>query len=126
MESRTVLVVEDNEMNLKLVRTLLEMGKYRVIEAIDAEIAILLAREHRPDLILMDIQLPGIDGLSATRIIKDTAALKGIPIVALTSYAMEGDEEKAAEVGCVGYIAKPIDTRNFLETISRFLIHDEA
>jgi len=126
MENKTILVIEDNEMNLKLVRTLLEMGKYRVLETIDAETGILMAREHLPDLILMDIQLPGIDGLSATRIIKDIAALMEIPIVALTSYAMEGDEEKTAEAGCVGYIPKPIDTRNFLETISRFLMHDEA
>ena len=126
MENKTVLVIEDNEMNMKLVRTLLAIGKYRVLEAIDAEAGILLAREHRPDLILMDIQLPGIDGLSATRIIKNGAALKDIPIVALTSYAMEGDEEKAAEAGCVGYIPKPIDTRDFLGTISRFFMHDEA
>jgi CheY-like chemotaxis protein len=124
MANETVLVIEDNEMNMKLVRSLLQIGKYRVLEAIDAEAGIQLAREHHPDLILMDIQLPGIDGLTATRKIKNDPAVKDINIVALTSYAMQGDEDKARDAGCIGYIAKPIDTRKFLETLSSFLSDD--
>jgi len=121
MENKTVLVIEDNELNMKLVRTLLQLGNYRVLEAIDAKNGIQMAREHQPDLILMDIQLSGMDGLSATRIIKEDRALKDIAVVALTSYAMQGDERKAIEAGCNGYIPKPIKTRSFLESISRFL-----
>lgn len=121
MANETVLVIEDNEMNMKLARSLLQIGKYSVLEAVDAEVGIQLAREHHPDLILMDIQLPGMDGLSATREIKNDPAMKDISIVALTSYAMQGDEEKARDAGCAGYISKPIDTRSFLETVGKFL-----
>jgi CheY-like chemotaxis protein len=121
MTIKTILVVEDNELNMKLVKGLIKIGKYRMLEAIDGESGIQLAREQRPDLVLMDIQLPGMDGLSATKIIKEDPSLKDIPVVALTSYAMQGDEEKALEAGCSGYIAKPIDTRKFLETISQYL-----
>ena len=121
MANGTVLVIEDNEMNMKLARSLLQIGNYSVLEAVDAEIGIRLAREHHPDLILMDIQLPGMDGLAATREIKNDPAVKDISIVALTSYAMQGDEEKARDAGCAGYISKPIDTRSFLETVSQFL-----
>lgn len=121
MNSKTVLVVEDNEMNMKLVRTLLGIGKYRVLEAADAETGIALAKKHRPDLILMDIQLPAMDGLSATRLIKDDPDMAYIPIVALTSYAMQGDENKALAAGCAGYMSKPIDTRQFLKNLSRYL-----
>ncbi len=122
MANETVLVIEDNEMNMKLARSLLQIGKYSVLEAIDAENGIRLAREHHPDLILMDIQLPGLDGLTATRKIKNDPAVKDITIVALTSYAMQGDEKKAMDAGCAGYIAKPIDTRSFLETVGQFLV----
>ena len=121
MTIKTILVVEDNKLNMKLVKGLIKIGNYRMLEAIDAESGIELIREHRPDLVLMDIQLPGMDGLSATKIIKEDPALKDIPVVALTSYAMQGDVEKALEAGCSGYIAKPIDTRKFLETISQYL-----
>lgn len=121
MANETVLVIEDNEMNMKLARSLLQIGKYSVLEAVDAEVGIQLARENHPDLILMDIQLPGMDGLSATREIKNDPAMKDISIVALTSYAMQGDEEKARDAGCAGYISKPIDTRSFLETVGKFL-----
>ena len=124
MKNKTILVVEDNELNMKLVKGLIKIGKYRMLEAMDAESGIQLIREQRPDLVLMDIQLPGMDGLSATKIVKEDPALKDIPIVALTSYAMQGDEEKALEAGCTGYIAKPIDTRKFLETISQYLNGD--
>jgi len=122
MVNKTVLVIEDNEMNMKLVRSLLQIGKYSILEAIDAENGIHLARKHHPNLILMDIQLPGMDGLAATHEIKNDSAVKDITIVALTSYAMEGDEKKAMDAGCAGYIAKPIDTRSFLETLDQFLV----
>ena len=121
MANETVLVIEDNEMNMKLARSLLQIGNYNVLEAVDAEIGIRLAREHHPDLILMDIQLPGMDGLAATREIKNDPAVKDISIVALTSYAMQGDEEKARAAGCAGYISKPIDTRSFLDIVGQFL-----
>jgi len=121
MKNKTILVVEDNDLNMKLVKSLLEMGNYHVLEAMEAQTGIQLAREHRPDLILMDIQLPGMDGLAATRVIKGDDALKDIPVVAITSYAMEGDERKTREAGCTGYIAKPIDTRSFLENIAQYV-----
>jgi CheY-like chemotaxis protein len=119
--NETILVIEDNELNMKLVRSLLKMDNYDVIEAIDAEKGMQLARKNHPDLILMDIQLPGMDGLSATKILKADSSLREIPIVALTSHAMEGDDKKALAAGCNGYIAKPIDTKNFLATIQQYL-----
>ena len=118
MENKTIIVVEDNELNMKLVRSLLQLENYQIIEADNAEKGIQLARDHHPDLILMDIQLPGMDGLKATEFISNDEILKDIPIVALTSYAMEGDKEKAPAASCVGYITKPIETRGFSETIS--------
>jgi CheY-like chemotaxis protein len=124
MKIKTILVIEDNKLNMKLVNGLIKIGKYRMLEAIDAESGIQLIREQRPDLVLMDIQLPGMDGLSATKIIKEDPDLKDIPIVALTSFAMQGDEEKALAAGCTGYITKPIDTRKFLETVSQYLKDD--
>ena len=124
MEIKTILVVEDNKLNMKLVRGLIKIGKYRMLEANDAESGIEQIREKQPDLVLMDIQLPGMDGLSATKVIKEDPDLKDIPIVALTSFAMQGDEEKALAAGCTGYITKPIDTRNFLETVSQYLKDD--
>jgi len=120
MGDKSILVIEDNELNMKLVRGLLQINGYNILEATDAEIGIDIAREHHPDLILMDIQLTGMDGLSATKIIKGDPSLKDIPVVALTSYAMQGDKERALEAGCAGYIAKPIDTREFLETVSQY------
>ena len=124
MKVKTILVIEDNKLNMKLVNGLIKIGKYRMIEAVDAESGIQLIREQRPDLVLMDIQLPGMDGLSATKVIKEDPDLKDIPIVALTSFAMQGDEEKALAAGCTGYITKPIDTRKFLETVSQYLKDD--
>ena len=123
MQNKTILVVEDNELNMKLVKGLLTMGKYGIIEAVDAETGIQLARQHLPDLILMDIQLPRMDGLKATQLIRKDPVLKDVPVVALTSYAMQGDEDKAKDSGCSGYISKPIDTRSFLETIAQHLQH---
>ena len=119
--NKSVLVIEDNSANMKLVRTLLQLGKYQVMEAVDAETGIEVAKERQPDLILMDIQLPGIDGFEATKILKAAPYTAHIPIVALTSYAMDGDRKKAKEAGCDGYIAKPIDTRTFLSKIACFL-----
>ena len=121
MGNATILVIEDNELNMKLVKSLLEIGKYRVLAAEDAESGIQVARENHPDLILMDIQLPGMDGLTATKILKADRKVHAIPIVALTSHAMEGDDKKALTAGCDGYIPKPIDTKNFLATIGQYL-----
>jgi len=121
MENKTVLVIEDNELNMKLVRSMLQLRHYQILEAGDAEAGIQVAREHLPDLILMDIQLPGMDGLEATRIIRKDPILSNIPVMALTSYAMQGDEQKAISAGCAGYIAKPIDTRTFLDNLAGYL-----
>ena len=104
----------------------MHLGNFEVIEAKDAETGINLAKKTNPDLILMDIQLPGMDGLEATRNIRQDPELKRIPIIALTSYAMHGDEEKAKAAGCTGYMAKPIDTRGFLNVIGGFLDHNPA
>ena len=118
MKEKTILVIEDNELNMKLVRSLLKMENYSILEATDAETGIKLAREKNPDLVLMDIQLPGMDGLTATKILKSEGE---IMIIALTSHAMEGDDKKVKEAGCDGYITKPIDTRSFLQTVSDYL-----
>ena len=121
MKGKTILVIEDNELNMKLVRSLLMIGDYKILEAPDAETGMQLMRECQPDLVLMDVQLPGMNGLRATRMIKKDPAIKNIPVVALTSYAMQGDEEKAAEAGCTGYITKPIDIKAFPEMINQFI-----
>jgi len=121
METQTVLVVEDNELNMKLVRTLLELGKYEVLCANDAGTGIRLAGEHTPDLILMDIQLPDMDGLTATRQLKKDPKTEKIPVVALTAYAMKKDENMALDAGCNGYMSKPIDTKNFLSFVSKHI-----
>jgi len=121
MEKKTVLVIEDNALNMKLITALLKLGKYEILEAVDAAIGLELAHEHKPDLILMDIQLPGMDGLGATRLIKKDFDLKEIPILALSSYAMQGDENKAIEAGCSDYITKPISAKSFLDTIRKYL-----
>jgi len=120
MANKTILVIEDNLLNMKLVKTLLELEKNHVVTADNAEIGIHMARDHQPDLILMDIQLPGMDGLEATRLIKNDPQLKDIHVLALTSFAMQGDEAKALQAGCNGYIPKPIDTREFIKTISQY------
>ena len=121
MQDIKILVIEDNELNMKLVAALLKIANYEILQAADAETGIRLARAHHPALILMDIQLPGMDGLTATRVIKTHEKLKGTAVVALTSYAMQGDEEKARSAGCDGYIPKPIDTRRFLGNIQKFI-----
>jgi CheY-like chemotaxis protein len=121
MNEKTILVIEDNDLNMKLIRTLLKLKNYETIEAVDAEKGIQLAREYHPDLILMDIQLPGMDGLTATRLIKNDSVIRDIPVVAMTGYAMQGDDEQTGDAGFVGYLNKPIDTRSFLENIDRVL-----
>src|SRR5688572_16779676 len=114
----TVLVVEDNATNMKLSTFLLESADYTVIAATNAETGLTLAREQHPDLILMDIQLPGMDGLQATALLKSDAATRDIPVIALTALAMKGDEERILAAGCDGYIAKPIAYKEFLATIA--------
>jgi len=116
-----ILVIEDNEKNLKLVNFLLCKEGYEVLVAINAEDGIALAITELPDLILMDIQLPGIDGLEATRQLKAQAQTAGIKIIALTAFAMEGDQQRIVDAGCDGYISKPIRYRIFLADIVRFL-----
>ena len=121
MPKGTLLVIEDNKKNMKLVKDLLQIGRYQVFEATDAESGIKLAREHQPDVILMDLKLPGMDGLSATRIIRADNKLKDTAIAALTAHVMQGIEEKARRAGCDEFIAKPIDTRSFLDTVAKLL-----
>ena len=118
---KTILIVEDEPKNLKLIRDLLQAATYLTLEATDGAQGIELAKAHKPDLILMDILMPVIDGFEATKILKADAETRNIPIIALTSYAMKGDEEKVREIGCDGYITKPIDTRGFLKRIAEYL-----
>jgi two-component system cell cycle response regulator len=120
--NRTVLVIEDDHLNMKLMRSLLGLGGYRMLEAAEAETGLRLAAEHRPDLILMDVHLPGLDGLTATRRLKQDPTLAAIPVIALTGLAMEGDREKALEAGCQDYITKPINTRSFLDSLGTMLV----
>ena len=117
----TVLIIEDNPTNMKLSTFLLESADYTVLAATNAETGLTLAREGRPDLILMDIQLPGMDGLEATTVLKADVATRGIPVIALTALAMKGDEERILAAGCDGYIAKPLDYKDFLATIKAVL-----
>ena len=116
-----VLIVEDHPINLKLASEVLLASDYEVVVAADAEQAQHLLTTLVPDLILMDIALPGMDGLSLTRIIKADARLRRIPVVALTAYAMRGDELKACDAGCDGYITKPINTRHLVEQVSMLI-----
>jgi two-component system cell cycle response regulator DivK len=119
--AKKVLVVEDNDINMKLFHDLLEAHGHEVLEARDGMEALKLARSHLPDLIVMDIQLPEVSGLDVTKWIKEDDALIAIPVIAVTAFAMKGDEEKIREVGCEAYIAKPISVPNFLETVGKFL-----
>jgi two-component system cell cycle response regulator len=120
MSRKRILVVEDHPINVKLVRLLLQQ-RYEVRTAGDADEALDALREFHPDLILMDIQLPGMDGLELTRRLKADRQTRHIVVVALTAYAMKGDEDKALAAGCSGYITKPIDTKNFLQQIGAYL-----
>ena len=118
---KKVLIVEDNELNMKLFHDLIEACGHEILETRDGIDALRLARLHHPDLILMDIQLPEVSGLEVTKWIKEDDDLKTIPIIAVTAFAMKGDEEKIREGGCEAYIAKPISVANFLQTVERFL-----
>jgi len=119
--AKTILIVEDNELNMKLFRDLLEAQGYDILQTRDGMQALDLARKQRPDLIVMDIQLPQVSGLEVTKWIKADDDLKHIPVVAVTAFAMKGDEEKIREGGCEAYVAKPISVKDFLSTIERFL-----
>jgi two-component system cell cycle response regulator DivK len=121
MSARTILYVEDNAMNRQIVRDLLTRTSYQLIEAHDGEAGIALALEKRPDLILMDIQLPKISGLEATRRLRAEVATAKTPIIAITSFALSGDEQKATEAGATAYLAKPYSPRDLLGLIRRVL-----
>ena len=118
---KTVLIVEDNELNMKLFHDLLDAHGYRTLQTRTGMEALKLAREHRPDLILMDIQLPEVSGLEVTKWLKEDDTLRTIPVVAVTAFAMKGDEEIIRQGGCEAYISKPISVTSFLETVRRFL-----
>lgn len=118
---KTILIVEDNDLNMKLFNDLLQANGYRTLQTKDGRDVLNLARAHHPDLILMDIQLPEISGLEVTRMLKADKDLKPIPVIAVTAFAMKGDEEKIREGGCEGYISKPISVVGFLQTVSSFL-----
>jgi two-component system cell cycle response regulator DivK len=119
--AKRVLIVEDNELNMKLFNDLLDAHGYETLQTRDGLEALNLAREHRPDLILMDIQLPEVSGLEITKWLKEDESLRAIPVVAVTAFAMKGDEEKIREGGCEAYIAKPISVDGFLSTVRQFL-----
>ena len=119
--SKTVLIVEDNELNMKLFNDLLEAHGYVTVQTRNGMEAIELARLHRPDLILMDIQLPEVSGLQVTQWIKSDEELKHIPIIAITAFAMKGDEEKIRQGGCEAYLSKPMSVVKFLETVKNYL-----
>ena len=117
----TILVVEDNELNQRLFVEVLEEAGYATLAAGEGLDAFALAKQHQPDLILMDIQLPAISGLEVTRWLKDDETLRHIPVIAITAFAMPGDEERMRAGGCEAYIPKPISTETFLATIARYL-----
>src|ERR1700748_3538691 len=118
---KTVLIVEDNELNMKLFNDLVETRGQRIGQTRSGIEAVELARKHRPDLILMDIQLPEVSGLEVTQWLKDDEELKAIPVIAVTAFAMKGDEEKILRGGCEAYLSKPISVAKFIETVRQFL-----
>jgi two-component system cell cycle response regulator DivK len=121
MMSKKVLIVEDNELNMKLFHDLLDSQGYQTLQTREGLQAMALARQHMPDLILMDIQLPEISGLEVTKWLKDDEELAHIPIIAVTAFAMKGDEERIRQGGCEAYISKPISVMHFLETVKKHL-----
>jgi len=121
VKAKTVLIVEDNELNMKLFHDLLDAHGYNILQTKDGMEALDIAREHRPDLILMDIQLPEVSGLEVTKWLKEDDSLKAIPVVAVTAFAMKGDEEVIRQGGCEAYISKPISVTSFLDTVRRFI-----
>ncbi len=121
---KTVLIVEDNELNMKLFNDLLEAQGYRVLQTRDGLSALDIAKVNMPDLILMDIQLPEVSGIEVTKWLKEDDKLRHIPVIAVTAFAMKGDEEKIREGGCEAYISKPISVVSFLQTIDGYLKDD--
>ncbi len=119
--AKTVLIVEDNELNMKLFHDLLEAHGYSTVGTRNGNEALDLARRHRPDLILMDIQLPEVSGLDVTKWLKADPVLKSIPVIAVTAFAMKGDEERIRQGGCEAYLSKPISVAKFIETVRKFL-----
>ena len=119
--AKTILIVEDNELNMKLFHDLLDAHGYRILQTKDGMEALDIARAHHPDLILMDIQLPEISGLEVTKWLKEDDELRSIPVIAVTAFAMKGDEDIILQGGCEAYISKPISVTSFLETVRRFL-----
>jgi two-component system, cell cycle response regulator DivK len=119
--AKTVLVVEDNELNMKLFHDLLEANGYNIVQTRNGLEAIDLAREHHPDLILMDIQLPEVSGLEVTKWIKEDDDLRTIPVIAVTAFAMKGDEERIRQGGCEAYLSKPISVAKFLDTVKTYI-----
>ncbi len=119
--AKSVLIVEDNELNMKLFHDLLAAHGYRTVQTRNGLDAISLARQHRPSLILMDIQLPEVSGLEVTKWLKEDEELRAIPVVAVTAFAMKGDEERIRSGGCEAYVSKPISVTTFLDTIRRFI-----
>ena len=123
--AKTVLIVEDNELNMKLFRDLLEAHGYATLQTRNGIEALTLARQHRPDLILMDIQLPEVSGLDVTKWLKEDETLRAIPVIAVTAFAMKGDEERIRQGGCEAYISKPITVSSFLSTVRQFIGTEE-
>ena len=121
MSGKTILYVEDNELNRKIVRDMLRRTSYRLLEANDGETGIAMARSERPDLILMDIQLPKISGLDAMRMLRQAGETASTPIIAITSFALSGDQQKAQDAGASAYLAKPYSPRDLLTMIREFL-----
>lgn len=118
---KVILIVEDDKKNMILFNDILQFKGYSILQAVDGRMGVDLAKEHRPDLILMDIQLPVLDGLEATRIIKSDETCKNIPVIALTALVMSGDREKIIEAGCDDYISKPINLTEFILTIEKHI-----
>src|SRR5919107_4371498 len=123
--AKTVLIVEDNELNMKLFHDLIQAHGYNILQTKDGMEALKLARQHKPDLILMDIQLPEVSGLEVTKWLKEDDDLRSIPVVAVTAFAMKGDEERIREGGCEAYLSKPISVGKFIETVRHFLGPEE-
>ena len=127
MKQKTILYIEDNEVNRRLVRDLLKRTSYRLLEAPDGETGMAIARQEQPDLILMDVQLPRVSGIEATRVLRGEPGTAKTPIIAVTSFALAGDEQKAKDAGATAYLAKPYSPRALLEMIRRLLPEgDEA
>jgi two-component system cell cycle response regulator DivK len=122
----TILIVEDHELNMKLLHDLLEVHGYGILQAREGLVALELARQHHPSLILMDIQLPDISGLEVVRLLKEDERTRTIPIVAVTAFAMAGDEQRMLAGGCDAYVSKPISIRDFLRLVEEFVSHSQA